>query len=128
MTLPENYLYTADHEWILVEGDTVRIGITEFAQSELGELVFVEMPVVGKKLNKGDTLCVVESTKAASDVYCPLKCEIASANQALNSDPTLVNSAPYTEGWLATLSGVSKEDIAGLLTAPQYQQLLDSRK
>ena len=128
MSLPKNYRYTSDHEWIVIEGDSARIGITEFAQSELGELVFVEAPSVGKTLNKGDTLCVVESTKAASDVYCPIKGTVSAANEALSGNPTLVNSAPYTDGWLAILKGFSAQEIEGLLTADQYQELLNAKK
>lgn len=127
MKLPENYRYTKDHEWIVIEGDTARIGITEFAQSELGELVFVDLPQPGKSVSAGGTLCVVESTKAASDVYCPVSGTVASANQALAGNPTLVNSAPYTDGWLATLSGVSKSAVEALMTAAQYSEMISSQ-
>ena len=128
MPLPDSYRYTKDHEWISLEGDTARVGITEFAQSELGELVFVDLPAVGKKVSPGDTLCVVESTKAASDVYSPVQGTVASVNQDLSSNPTLVNSDPHTSGWLVTLSGVSKAEIEGLLSAAQYQELISSKK
>ncbi len=127
MNLPEKYRYTKDHEWIVLEGDTARVGITEFAQSELGELVFVDLPQPGKAVSAGSTLCVVESTKAASDVYSPVSGTVASANSALSSNPTLVNSAPYTDGWLATLSGVSKAEVDGLMTAAQYSELIASK-
>src|SRR5690606_35697334 len=92
--------FTEDHEWLRVEGDTVTVGITDYAQEQLGGLVFVELPEVGKVLSKGDAAVVVESVKAASDVYAPVDGEVTSVNEALTSDPALVNSSATGEGWL----------------------------
>ena len=127
MELPKNYRYTKDHEWVVIEGDVARIGITEFAQSELGELVYVEAPVVGKKISTGDTLCVVESTKAASDVYAPISGTVLAGNTELANQPTLVNSSPYTDGWLAKIQGFSAAEVDALLTAEQYQELIGAK-
>jgi glycine cleavage system H protein len=128
MSLPNNYKYTKDHEWVLLEGDTATVGITEFAQSELGELVFVDLPSVGKSFKQGETFCVVESTKAASDVYAPISGAIQSANQSLASQPTLINSSPYTEGWIAKLTGISADEVNKLMSALEYEELLASKK
>lgn len=124
MEIPQELKYTKDHEWVRIEGDTVVIGITEFAQSELGELVFVELPAAGKSVTKGATLCVVESTKAASDVYAPVSGTVKEGNPALTNDPSLVNKLPYTDGWIARLTGVSAADLGALMSAAQYQELL----
>ena len=124
MEFPVEYKYTKDHEWVLVEGDKVIVGITEFAQSELGDLVFVDLPAVGKSVATHGTLCVVESTKAASDVYSPVAGTVAERNEALASDPGLINRTPYTEGWIVKLSGVSPSEIAGLMSADEYKKLV----
>jgi glycine cleavage system H protein len=124
MEFPSEYKYTKDHEWVLVEGDKVIVGITEFAQSELGDLVFVDLPAVGKSVATHGTLCVVESTKAASDVYSPVAGTVAERNDALANDPGLINRTPYTEGWIVKLSGVSQAEIAGLMSADEYKKLV----
>lgn len=127
MEFPNNCKYTKDHEWVRVEGDSCVVGITEFAQSELGELVFVDLPAVGKVVTPGSTLCVVESTKAASDVYAPVNGKVAEINSALKDTPSLVNTESYTGGWMAKLSGVPKAEIDALLTVEQYKELLKGR-
>lgn len=124
MEFPSEYKYTKDHEWVRVEGDVAVVGITEFAQSELGDLVFVDLPQVGKSVATHQTLCVVESTKAASDVYSPLAGTVAARNDALSDDPGLINRTPYTEGWIVKLSGVSQAEIAGLMSAEEYKNLV----
>jgi glycine cleavage system H protein len=124
MEFPSEYKYTKDHEWVLVEGDKVIVGITEFAQSELGDLVFVDLPVLGKSVATHGTLCVVESTKAASDVYSPVAGTVAERNEGLANDPGLINRTPYTEGWIVKLSGVSQAELAGLMSADEYKKLL----
>lgn len=124
MEFPSEYKYTKDHEWVRVEGDVAVVGITEFAQSELGDLVFVDLPQVGKSVATHQTLCVVESTKAASDVYSPLAGTVAARNDALADDPGLINRTPYTEGWIVKLSGVSQAEIAGLMSAEEYKNLV----
>jgi len=127
MEFPSDYKYTKDHEWVRIEGDICVVGITEFAQSELGELVFVDLPVVGKAVKTGGTLCVVESTKAASDVYAPLTGLVSEINAALKDEPTLVNTQPYSGGWMIKLSGVSQAETAQLLSVESYKELLKGR-
>jgi glycine cleavage system H protein len=124
MEYPGDLKYTKDHEWIKVEGDTVTVGITAFAQDELGEIVFIELPDVGSDIGVSDSLCVVESTKAASDVYAPLSGKVSAVNEALQDQPDLVNSSPYADGWMVKLSGVSEEEVAKLLTVEQYKELV----
>lgn len=124
MEFPDSCLYTKEHEWVRMEGDVAVVGITAFAQSELGDLVFVDLPAVGKTVASHGTLCVVESTKAASDVYSPLSGTVQSVNQALADDPGLINRAPYSDGWIVKLSGVSQAEVAGLMSADEYRKLL----
>lgn len=115
--------YTEDHEWLLVEGDIATVGITDYAQEQLGELVFVELPEVGKGLRKGDTAVVVESVKAASDVYAPIDGEVTETNAALTGDPTLVNSAPAGEGWLWRMKLSDRSQLDGLMDEAAYNAL-----
>jgi glycine cleavage system H protein len=127
MEFPSEYKYTKDHEWVRFENGTAVVGITAFAQSELGDLVFVELPAVGKAVTAHGTFCVVESTKAASDVYSPLSGTVTEVNTALNDDPGLINKAPYTDGWIAKLTGFSAAEAEGLMTAEQYRDLLSNK-
>ena len=122
MSSPKGLQYTKDHEWIKDNGGRAQVGITEFAQSELGELVFVDLPAVGKSIKAGEVLCVVESTKAASDVYAPVSGTVVEVNSKLSDNPTLVNSDPYGEGWLVVLEKVEKS--SDLMEADAYDQLL----
>jgi len=124
MDFPQNCKYTKDHEWVRLEGDTAVVGITEFAQAELGDLVFVDLPAVGKPVAAHATMCVVESTKAASDVYSPLTGTVAAVNSALSSDPGLINKTPYTDGWIVKLSNIDAAEVEQLLSAEQYKSLL----
>jgi glycine cleavage system H protein len=124
MEFPNDCKYTKDHEWIRMEGELAVVGITEFAQSELGDLVFVDLPAAGKTVNRGGVLCVVESTKAASDVYSPLDGTVAQVNSALSADPGLINRAPYGEGWIAKFAGVAPAVLDGLMSADEYRKLL----
>ena len=124
MEFPQNCKYTKDHEWVRMEGDVAVVGITEFAQAELGDLVFVDLPAVGKAVAAHGTMCVVESTKAASDVYAPLTATVAEVNQALADDPGLINRTPYTDGWIVKLAGVSADEVAGLMSADEYRKLI----
>lgn len=113
--------YTEDHEWLRVEGDVATVGITDYAQEQLGDLVFVELPEVGRALKKGDTAVVVESVKAASDVYAPVDGEITDANTALSSDPALVNSAATGDGWLWKMKLADKGQLSGLMDEAAYK-------
>ena len=113
--------FTEDHEWIRVEGGVATVGITDYAQEQLGDLVFVELPEIGKTLAKGDTAVVVESVKAASDVYAPVDGEIVDANAALSSNPALVNSATTGEGWLWKMKLADESQLSGLLDEAGYK-------
>lgn len=118
--------YTKDHEWIRREPDgTAVVGITDHAQHELGELVYVELPEGGQAVKAGDTLAVVESTKAASDVYAPLTGEVLEANGALAGEPALVNSDPYGDGWLVKVQVEDPDELDGLMSAEQYAEFLE---
>lgn len=117
---PKEYKYTREHEWVALAGAAATVGVTDFAQSELGEIVFVELPAIGKTLKAGDTLCVVESTKAASDVYAPVGGKVIEVNSALQKQPNLVNTSPHKEGWLVKLGDVRGADAAQLLSAADY--------
>jgi glycine cleavage system H protein len=122
MDFPSDLKYTKDHEWVRLEGNVAVVGITEFAQSELGDLVFVDLPAKGKQVVEHGVLCVVESTKAASDVYSPITGTVEENNSALSDDPSLINRAPYTEGWIVKMTGFSPEAVAGLMTAEDYKK------
>ena len=113
--------FTADQEWLSVEGGIATVGITDYAQEQLGDLVFVELPQIGTKLSKGDTAVVVESVKAASDVYAPVDGEITDANGALSSDPSLVNSAAAGAGWLWKMKLADEGQLAGLMDDAAYK-------
>lgn len=121
MSVPEGLKYTKDHEWVKIEGDVAVCGVTDFAQSELGEIVFAELPSVGSKVSAGGSFCVLESTKAASDVYAPISGTVSEVNQAVSSDPTLVNKEPFGAGWLVKLRDFKSEDLDGLMTPEQYK-------
>lgn len=112
--------YTDEHEWLSVEGDTATVGITNYAQEQLGDLVFVELPEVGKAVSKGDDTVVVESVKAASDVYAPVDGEITAVNDALSDDPSLVNSSAEAEGWLFKMKLTDTSQLEGLMDKAAY--------
>lgn len=112
--------FTADHEWIAVEGDTATVGITDYAQSQLGDITFVELPAVGASLGKGDSASVVDSVKAASDVYAPVSGAVTEVNPALEEAPELVNSAPEGEGWLWKMTLSDAGELDGLMDEAAY--------
>ena len=113
--------FTEDHEWIRVEGGVATVGITDYAQEQLGDLVFVELPEAGKALKKGDVAVVVESVKAASDVYAPADGEVVEANTALSGDPSLVNTAATGDGWLWKMKLADESQLTGLLDEAGYK-------
>jgi glycine cleavage system H protein len=113
--------FTREHEWISVEGDTATVGITDYAQAQLGDIVFVEVPPAGTAVDKGKEAAVVESVKAASDVYAPVSGTVTAANDALESDPSLVNTAPETEGWFFRLTLADVSQLDGLLDEAGYK-------
>jgi glycine cleavage system H protein len=124
MEFPEGLRYTKDHEWVRVTEEGAVVGITSFAQDELGEIVYVDPPAVGTALSQKGVLCVVESTKAASDVYAPISGKVVEVNARLAQEPSLINSDPYGEGWLVKLSSVDEAQVSALLSAADYQALV----
>ena len=116
--------FTQDHEWIRVDGGVATVGITNYAQEQLGDLVFVELPEVGKVVKKGDTAVVVESVKAASDVYAPVDGEITDVNSTLSSEPALVNSAATGDGWLWKMKLADQSQLSGLMDEAGYKALI----
>ena len=127
MEFPKNLKYTKEHEWVKLEGSSAVLGITEFAQQELGDIVFVDLPAVGKTLKKGDSVCVVESTKAASDVYCGVGGTVAAVNSELSNAPQRVNKSPYGDGWMVKLDKVNKADFDTLLSPEAYKEFLGDK-
>ncbi|MDD3074437.1 MAG: glycine cleavage system protein GcvH [Eubacteriales bacterium] len=122
MKIPQDLKYTRDHEWVKIEGNLVKVGITDFAQHELGDIVFVELPELEEEFAEGDAFAVLESVKAAADVYAPLAGVVVEINEELEDDPSLVNSDPYGNGWLAVFELAEDEEISGLMDAAEYQQ------
>ena len=118
--------FTDEHEWIDLEGDTATVGITDYAQGQLGDIVFVELPEVGTVVAKGKDAAVVESVKAASDVYSPISGEVMESNGALEDDPALVNSSPEEDGWFFKLTISDKDELDGLMDAKAYKSFVDS--
>ena len=118
--------FTEEHEWLDVEGDLATVGITEFAQGQLGDIVFVELPEAGRQVSKGGDAAVVESVKAASDVYAPVDGEVVEANGALEGDPSLVNSAAESDGWFFKLRLSDNQQLNGLMDADQYKAFCES--
>ena len=117
--------FTDEHEWIDVEGDTATVGITDYAQGQLGDIVFVELPDVGSVIDKGKDAAVVESVKAASDVYAPISGEIMETNDALEDDPALVNTAPEEDGWFFKMTIGDKSEFDGLMDLAAYKSFCD---
>lgn len=124
---PEELRYTEDHEWVAERGEgVVRVGITEYAQDQLGDVVFVDLPEPGTEVAAGDTFGEVESTKSVSEIYAPLDGEIIAANDAVTATPELINGDPYGEGWLVELRVADPDTLEGLLDAEAYQRLTGS--
>jgi glycine cleavage system H protein len=121
MNVPEDLRYTSDHEWARPEGNTIRVGITDFAQDALGDIVFVELPSVGSSVTKGGPLSEVESTKSVSQVYAPATGTVVEVNSALRDAPEIVNSDPYGKGWLCVIEAGDAEALAGLMDAESYR-------
>ncbi|HEU4633983.1 MAG TPA: glycine cleavage system protein GcvH [Flavisolibacter sp.] len=124
MNFPENLRYTKDHEWVRLEGDTAIVGITDFAQHELGDIVYVEIETVGQELNAADVFGTVEAVKTVSDLYLPVSGTITEINPNLNSNPELVNTDPYGEGWMVKMKLANVADVDGLMDAAAYQNLV----
>lgn len=125
MSVPADLRYTKDHEWVRIEGDTATFGITDHAQEALGDIVFVELPEVGRNVDAGEAYAVVESVKAVSDVYAPVAGEISEVNGALEDEPDLVNSDAYGAGWIARVTISGENENAELMTAEEYATFLE---
>ena len=119
--------YTKEHEWIRVEGDTATVGVTDFAQGQLGDVVFVEIPEAGRQVTKGGEAAVVESVKAASDVYSPVSGEVTEGNNAIVEDPSLVNSDPEGEGWFFKVRLADASELEGLMDSEAYKSFCESQ-
>ena len=117
--------FTDEHEWIDVEDDTATVGITDYAQEQLGDIVFVELPASGTQLDKGGDAAVVESVKAASDVYAPISGEVTEGNAALEDEPALVNSSPEEEGWFFRMTVADKAELEGLMDEAAYKEFVE---
>jgi glycine cleavage system H protein len=124
MNFPENLRYTKDHEWIRLEGDTATIGITDFAQRELGDIVYVEIETVGKSLEAEAVFGTVEAVKTVSDLFLPVAGTIKEVNPALNGSPELVNNDPYGEGWMVKMTVNNPAEVESLMDAKAYQNLV----
>ena len=124
MNFPENLKYTKDHEWILVEGDEAKIGITEFAQGELGDIVFVDISSEGETLDAEEVFCSVEAVKTVSELYMPVSGEILEVNTDLENAPENVNSDPYGSGWMVRVKLSDASQIDGLMSAEQYREMV----
>lgn len=124
MNIPENLKYTKDHEWISVDGDTATVGITDFAQGELGDVVFVEIETVGETLDAGDTFGTIEAVKTVSDMFMPVSGEVLEVNPKLEDTPDLVNSDPYGEGWMVKIRMSNADEVGNLLSAEDYKSLI----
>jgi glycine cleavage system H protein len=124
MTLPENVKYTKDHEWIRIDGSVGVIGITDYAQGELGDIVFVEVPPIGRKVEAGQVFGTVEAVKAVSDLYSPITGEVVDVNKEIQDSPELVNKEPYERGWMIKVKIENEAELASLLDLAAYKNLI----
>lgn len=124
MNVPENLKFTKDHEWIRVEGDAAFIGVTDFAQGELGDIVFIEVETEGETLDREEVFGTIEAVKTVSDMFMPLSGEVLEFNEKLEDAPDLVNSDPYGDGWIIKVNVAEASELEDLLTAEQYKELL----
>ncbi|MCL6616605.1 MAG: glycine cleavage system protein GcvH [Anoxybacillus ayderensis] len=125
MSIPKELRYSQEHEWVRVEVDTVRIGITDFAQSELGDIVFVELPEVGAQLTANEPFGSVESVKTVSELYAPISGKVIAVNEELNDNPEYVNESPYDKAWMIVIEPSDMSEVDNLLTAEQYEQMIN---
>lgn len=124
MNIPSNLKYTKDHEWVLVEGEVATVGITDFAQSELGDIVYVEIETVGETIQQEEVFGSIEAVKTVSDLFMPLSGEILELNEKLESNPELVNSDPYVDGWMVKIKFSNASEINNLLSHEEYKNLV----
>ncbi len=128
MNFPEDLKYTRDHEWARVQGAKVTVGITDFAQDQLGDVVYVELPEVGDEVKKGETFGVVESTKAVSDLFAPVSGKVVEVNGPLVDAPETVNEDPYEEGWMIVVENSNPKELAELLDGPTYRKFVEEEQ
>lgn len=124
--MKENLKYTKTHEWVLIEGDTVTVGVTDFAQSQMGDIVFVDLPKKGAKVEKGKQACVVESVKSAFDIYSPFNGEIIEINEELSNEPALINQDPYGKGWIFKIK-ISTLETSELMSLKEYEEFVKTQ-
>ena len=124
MSVPSNLLYTKDHEWVLVEGDIATVGVTDFAQGELGDVVFVEIETEGESLAFGETFGTIEAVKTVSDLFMPVAGVVSEVNAKLEDTPDVVNSDPYGDGWMVKIKIENSEDLKSLLSPADYEALI----
>lgn len=124
MNIPADLLYTKDHEWIRIDGDNGYIGVTDFAQGELGDIVFIEIETVGETLKKEEVFGSIEAVKTVSDLFMPVSAEVLEVNPDLTDSPDLINKDPYGKGWLIKVKITNKNEVSGLLSAEKYKELL----
>lgn len=125
MNTPKELRYSEEHEWVRVEGDKVRVGITDFAQSELGDIVFVELPEVGTEIKANEPFGSVESVKTVSELYAPISGTVVEVNEALNDNPEFVNESPYEKAWMIVVEPSDLSEVDNLLTAEQYEAMIN---
>ncbi|WP_227937358.1 glycine cleavage system protein GcvH [Alkalihalobacillus deserti] len=123
--LPKELKYSEEHEWVKVEGETVRIGITDFAQSELGDIVFVELPEVGDEIEADEPFGSVESVKTVSELYAPISGKVVSVNEELDDSPEFVNESPYEKAWMIVIEPSDSSEVDKLMSAEQYQEMIN---
>mgnify|MGYP000859607536 FL=1 len=124
MNVPTDLLYTSDHEWVSVEGNVATVGITDFAQSELGDIVFVEFPELNSTVEKGQSTGSIEAVKTVADFYMPIPGTVIAVNENLDNNPEAVNDTPYGDGWMVKIEVVNQDEISDLLTATAYDDLI----
>jgi len=126
--MPDDRKYTKSHEWIKVDGDEALVGITDYAQSALGDITYVELPDVGHPVETGEESGVIESVKAASDIFAPVSGEISEVNLHLEDEPEIINRDPYDDGWIFKMKEFEEDEVEALLDAPDYRALLEQRE
>ena len=128
MEFPEDLRYSKEHEWVLVEDKVATVGVTDYAQEQLGDIVFVEMPAIGDKVSKEDAFGVVESVKAVSDIYAPVSGKVLEVNDDLPDNPEMVNEDPYGDGWMIKIEMNDAEELQDLMTAAEYEEYVAEEK
>ncbi|HKJ79713.1 MAG TPA: glycine cleavage system protein GcvH [Prolixibacteraceae bacterium] len=126
MNIPAELKYTQDHEWVRVDGDVAVVGVTDYAQGELGDVVFVEIETEGEELDKGETFGTVEAVKTVSDLFMPVGGEVSEVNEKLEDEPELVNKDPYGEGWMIKIKMADKSEMDGMMSAEDYKKMIDA--